>query len=289
MAKRKTTRNGSRAAKGGAPNYLSTGLIVAVGVACAGGAGYFLGKKGDAAQFDLPALIGLGKPSPAGKTAAAKTSETSHLKTADKTGILKFLNGDAPARGPAQKTAEARDSELRPPADIPTPPAKPERAKPDPAKAEPAQTAAAETPAPPEKPLLAAKPERNEQPAPLAFALLDREVSQGPIDEERVTLSLNFENLAGKPIRAFEGVVKFTDPQDNGIYSSPISVSALIAEGGALRWDQHLDPRKLVGKSRRLVSEDKTNLRAFFLLKKVFFVDGSVQKYAMPPKAAQAG
>jgi len=104
-----------------------------------------------------------------------------------------------------------------------------------------------------------------------------------------VTLSLNFENLAGKPIRAFEGVMKLSDQQDVNIYSSTISVSALISEGGALHWDQHVDARKLEGKGKRLVSEDKTNLRAVFLLKKVFFVDGSVQKYAMPPRAAQAG
>jgi hypothetical protein len=288
MAKRKSSRSGSRAANNASPKVLSTGLIVALGVACAGGAGYFFGKKGDASQLNLPSLIGLEKSAPAAKTAASKAADSPHLKPGDKTNLAKLLKGDGPAKAHESKTAEARDAEPRPPADIPTPPAKPELARAEAPKPD-AAAPDAQTPEPPERPVLAAKPEQHAQPAPLAFALLDREVSQNPFEQEQVTLSLNFENLAGKPIRAFEGVVKFTDPNDNNIYSSAISVSALISEGGALRWDQHVDPRKLVGKSRRLISEDKANLRAVFLLKKVFFVDGSVQKYAMPPRAAQAG
>ncbi|WP_424361985.1 hypothetical protein [Methylocystis parvus] len=293
MAKKKSqsSRGASRPARSAksAPSKLpSTALLLAVGVACAGGAGFFLGKKGDAPHLNLASLIGSDNKAPATKQAAEpKSADAPRVKTADKAGLARLLKGEATSKPAESRAVEAKDSDLRPPADIPMPPAKPELAKADAPKPEarPDSLKADAT----EKPTVAAKAEIPEQPAPLAFALLDREVSQSPDDGERVTLSLNFENLAGKPIRAFEGVVKLTDPQDNGIYSSTISVSALISEGGALHWDQHVDARKLDGRSKRLVSEDKANLRAVFLLKKVFFVDGSVQKYAMPPRAAQAG
>ncbi|WP_442754115.1 hypothetical protein ACNHKD_14115 [Methylocystis sp. JAN1] len=294
MAKKKSqsSRSASRTARSAtrAPARISKGLVLALGVACAGGASFFLGKKGDAPHLNLASLMGSEKSAPASKPAAEpKNAETARTKLADKVGLARLLRGgdDKPAhRAAASKSAEAKDAEPRPPEDIPMPPAKPELAR---AETRPEARAGFAKPDMPEKQAVAAKPDLPEQPAPLAFALLDREVTQGPDTGERVTLSLNFENLAGKPIRAFEGVMKLTDPQDNNIYSSTISVSALISEGGALHWDQHVDARKLDGRSKRLVSEDKANLRAVFLLKKVFFVDGSVQKYAMPPRAAQAG
>lgn len=292
MAKKKSqsSRGASRPARSAksAPSKVpSTALLLALGVACAGGAGFFLGKKGDAPHLNLASLIGADSKAPATKPAPEpKGAEAARVKPADKAGLARFLKGDATTKAAESKT-EAKDSEPKPPADIPMPPAKPELAKTDAPKPE-ARPDSLKSDAS-EKPGVAARAGIPEQPAPLAFALLDRAVSQSPDDGERVTLSLNFENLAGKPIRAFEGVVKLTDPQDNSIYSSTISVSALISEGGALHWDQHVDARKLDGKSKRLVSEDKTNLRAVFLLKKVFFVDGSVQKYATPPRAAQAG
>lgn len=290
MAKKKSqsSRGGSAPARSASAKKAparggSTALVLALGVACAGGAGYFLGKKGDGGGFDIAGLLRSEKSASGSKSAPEpKTADSPRVKSADKAELARLLRGgegkSAPRAAAEPKSADSRDSDPRPPADIPTPPAKPELAKVDaqkPDAAEKPAPARAETP----------KAEIPEQPAPLAFALLDREIGDG----ERVTLSLNFENLAGKPIRAFEGVMKLSDQQDVNIYSSTISVSALISEGGALHWDQHVDARKLEGKGKRLVSEDKTNLRAVFLLKKVFFVDGSVQKYAMPPRAAQAG
>ncbi|QGM99358.1 hypothetical protein [Methylocystis parvus] len=296
MAKKKSqSSRGARPSKAtksapskGSSNGSSKGLILALGVAIAGGAGFFLGKKGELGGMNVAALLGSEKSGSATKAASeSKSADAPRVKSADKVGLARLLRGDdGKTASKEAKSADARDADPKPPADIPIPPAKPELAKSEASKPDARQDAA--KPDAPEKPVVA-KAEAPEQPAPLAFALLDREVVQGAEDGERVTLSLNFENLAGKPIRAFEGVMKVADQQDNNIYSSTISVSALISEGGALHWDQHVDAKKLDGKGKRLVSEDKSNLRAIFLLKRIFFVDGSVQKYAMPPRAAQAG
>jgi hypothetical protein len=286
VAKKKSqsSRGASAPARSASAKGSSAALIVAIGLAGAGG--YALGKKGDVVEQNVAALFGSEKSASAAKPAAeSKNGEAARpVKTADKAELARLLKGGG-ARTAESRTGDARAAEPKPPADIPTPPAKPELAraetdaepaKPESARGEAARPETAKANAPP-------------QPAPLAFALLDREITQSAEDGERVTLSLNFENIAGKPIRAFEGVVKLTDHQDNGIFSSKISVSALIAEGGALHWDQHVDARKLDEKGKRLLSEDKANLKAVFLLRKIFFVDGSVQKYAMPPRAAQAG
>ncbi|MCX7900119.1 MAG: hypothetical protein N2444_08580, partial [Methylocystis sp.] len=108
-------------------------------------------------------------------------------------------------------------------------------------------------------------------------SLLDKGIPTS--EDSRIRLSVNFENRTGKPIRAFEGVLKFTDDQDHSLFSSRISVSALIANGGKLQWDERVDPEKLDAKGRKLVDADKENLKAVFAAKKVFFVDGSVQRF----------
>ncbi len=140
------------------------------------------------------------------------------------------------------------------------------------------------TSAEPKPPRLAAANEEKEQP-PLSITLLERDASQAVAEAQdksnKVTLAVAFENLAGKPICAFEGVLKFTDQLDKKIYSSKISVSALISEGASLKWGESLDVSKLDDKVKRLLGEERENLKAVFQVKKVFFVDGTVKKYGL--------
>jgi hypothetical protein len=130
----------------------------------------------------------------------------------------------------------------------------------------------------------AAVTEEKEQ-LPLSITLLERDAFQaaaeGQDNPNKVTLSVAFANLAGKPIRAFEGTLKFTDQLDKKIYSSRISVSAMISQGASLKWDEHLDAGKLDDKSKRLLGEDREGLKAVFQVKKVFFVDGTVKTYGL--------
>ena len=126
--------------------------------------------------------------------------------------------------------------------------------------------------------------EDKEQP-PLSITLLEKDAFlaavEGQDNSNKVTLSVAFENLAVKPIRAFEGTLKFTDQLNKKIYSSRISVSAKIPQGASLKWDEHLDAGKLDDNGKRLLGEDRENLKADFQVKKVFFVDGSVKTYGL--------
>ncbi|KAF2990937.1 hypothetical protein OGR47_12650 [Methylocystis sp. MJC1] len=242
----------------------SAGLAVAVGLAC-GTAGYFLGKHSASVEQSVSALVNAEKPAaPAAKTAPEqkRADAPGAIKTADKSELARLLKGAATK--PAEPKGAAEE--------IPTPPAKPDLAL----RAEPPKPDDAEPDSAKPDPV---RPDFPHPPAPIAFTFLNREISQSGDAGARVTLSLNFENLAGKAIRAFEGVMKLTDQQDRNIYSTKIAVSALISEGGAIRWDEQIDAGKLDEKSRRLVSEDRDNLKAVFLVKKVFFVDGSVRKF----------
>jgi hypothetical protein len=257
-------KKNSQTKKAPPSGFASTkGALVAVGLLCAA-AGYVAGMKSETIESRVAALTSREKadapaPQPSKTAAESKRAESPTIKAADKGELIRKTRAAEP------KPIEPKSVEARSEA-IPTPPAKPELGG-----------AAAETAAPAK--IDAVKSAFAEPPPPIAFALVDREVTQNLIDGEKVTLAVNFENLAGKPIRAFEGVMNVADQQDHPLFSSRISVSALISEGGALRWEQQVDAKKLGEKGRRLVSEDKENLKAVFLVKKVFFVDGSVQKY----------
>lgn len=232
----------------------SVGLVVAVGLAC-GAAGYVLGKNSASVERSVSALVSAEKPAaPEQKRAEAPGA----IKPAEKSELARLLKKPAEPKGAAE--------------DIPMPPAKPDLAvRGEPPKLEDAEPASLRpTPVQPDFP---------HPPAPIAFTFLNKEISQSGDAGARVTLSLNFENLAGKAIRAFEGVMKVTDQQNRNLYSTKIAVSALISEGGAIRWDEQIDAGKLDDKGRRLVSEDRDNLKAVFLVKKVFFADGSVRSF----------
>jgi hypothetical protein len=263
VAKKKSRPSKAASAKGSI-----VGLSLALGAACLGG-GYFAGKNSEKVERNLAALIDANNPgTPESQT--PKPDAPRAVRDADKTEFARLLKG-AVSRPPESKSGEASAAVNV----VPTPPIKPERAAREAPQPAQLRTDVARLDASGSD---SVKLDFPHPPAPIAFTFLDKEISESS-DDARVTLSLNFENLAGKAIRAFEGVVKLTDRQDRKIYSSRIAVSALISEGGALRWDQQVDARKLDEKSRRLVSEDRENLKAVFQVKKVFFVDGSVRDF----------
>lgn len=113
--------------------------------------------------------------------------------------------------------------------------------------------------------------------SPLTVALVGKGIPTS--EDSKMRLSVGFSNRTGKPIRAFEGVLKFTDLDDRSLFTSKISVSALIAEGGSINWDERVDPDKLDARGKKLVDADKDSLRAVFVPRKVFYVDGSVQQF----------
>jgi hypothetical protein len=55
----------------------------------------------------------------------------------------------------------------------------------------------------------------------------------------------------------------------------------MISQEARLKWDEHLDVGKLDDKGKRLLGEDRENLKAVFQVKKVFFVDGTVKTYGL--------
>lgn len=97
--------------------------------------------------------------------------------------------------------------------------------------------------------------------------------------EDEVTITIKFENGTGEEIRAFDGVLEFTDLLENRIIGSRIEINESIAPDSALSWDGALEYNQFMNDHKRLRSEPKENLKVVFHAGKVLFADGAIKEY----------
>lgn len=105
-----------------------------------------------------------------------------------------------------------------------------------------------------------------------------KDIHNGKFDEE-ITISIIFDNKTGKEIRAFDGVLEFTDLLDNRIFGSRVEINESIAPGGALSWEGALDYNQFMNDHERLRSEPRENLKIAFHADKILFTDGTTKEY----------
>lgn len=126
-------------------------------------------------------------------------------------------------------------------------------------------------------------PETPAEDQPLTVELLKKGFSPKDLDnskfEEDVTFTLNFANKTGKDIRAFDGVLEFTDLLGNRIIASKVEINERVAQGASLNWDGALEYNQFMNDHERLRSEPKENLKVAFHANKVLFADNTTKEY----------
>ncbi len=105
-----------------------------------------------------------------------------------------------------------------------------------------------------------------------------KDIHNGKFDEE-VTMTVTFGNETGKAIRAFDGVLEFTDLLGNRIIASRVEINEPIAQDASLSWKGALDYNQFMDYHKRLRSEPKENLKIRFHAGKVLFADGTTKEY----------
>jgi hypothetical protein len=97
------------------------------------------------------------------------------------------------------------------------------------------------------------------------------------LDAIKITIALT--NLTGKDIRAFDGVLGFTDLLDNEIYSAPVAINKRIAANATLEWSGGIDCNRYIDSHQRLKNEDFENLKVYFKTRKILFSDGTTKEF----------
>jgi hypothetical protein len=118
---------------------------------------------------------------------------------------------------------------------------------------------------------------------PPAFKVVLREKNYRQ-DNERlfqnvITFALAFTNITGKDIRAFDGVIRFTDLLDNEIYSSQVAVNEPVASGATLEWTGSMHYNKYIDSHQHLKNETYENLKVYFKARKILFADGTTKEF----------
>jgi hypothetical protein len=105
-----------------------------------------------------------------------------------------------------------------------------------------------------------------------------KNLDDGKFDED-ITFTIGFTNKTGKNIRAFDGILEFTDLLGNSILESKVEINERIANGATLSWDGGLHYNQFMAPHQRLRGEPQENLKITFSPHKLLFEDGTTQEF----------
>jgi hypothetical protein len=129
------------------------------------------------------------------------------------------------------------------------------------------------------------------EPSPFSVTLVKKgfQAADYSVDiKAAITFEVNFDNLTGKDIRAFDGSLTFTDLLDNTILSAKLAINDPVSSGSQLDWSGQLGYNQFIDKHERLKNEEFQNLKVRFDVKKILFSDGSVKEFEKRIYAQQA-
>jgi hypothetical protein len=112
----------------------------------------------------------------------------------------------------------------------------------------------------------------------LSKGFKDQNIQAGDFEAD-ITITLAIKNVTDKDIRAFDGVITFTDLLDNEILSSKLAINELIKAGSTFDWKGAIKYNQFMDAHQRLRNERQDNLKIRFMPRKVLFADGSSKMY----------
>jgi hypothetical protein len=120
-------------------------------------------------------------------------------------------------------------------------------------------------------------------PPPLQVMLVSKGFKASNIQardfEDDILIKLKFTNVLDKDIRAFDGVLTFTDILDNEILSSKIAINEELRAGLDLTWKGSLKYNQFMNGHQRLRDEQEKNVKVKFFTRKILFADGTSKEY----------
>jgi len=123
-------------------------------------------------------------------------------------------------------------------------------------------------------------PSKTKVPSPFSAVLINKEFQEADFGvgiRDAIIFSVNFKNLTGKDIRAFDGKLIFTDLLDNIILSSGLAVNDPVASGSQIEWTGEIVYNQFIDRHQRLKNADIKNIKIIFNANKILFSDGSAR------------
>ncbi|QEY73222.1 hypothetical protein [Pseudomonas denitrificans (nom. rej.)] len=132
----------------------------------------------------------------------------------------------------------------------------------------------------PDAPKSADRPAKPESlPSPITVSLISKGFVKGEYGDDKITLDLLFANSTGADVRAFDGVVEFTDLLGNEILSSKIAINDPVAVDAKLSWQGTINFNQFIQRHKDFANAEPQNIKTSFRLTKVLFADGTMKAY----------
>jgi Protein of unknown function (DUF2939)/GYF domain 2 len=127
-------------------------------------------------------------------------------------------------------------------------------------------------------------PTKAVEPTLIEVALLSKKYREAdyrasPMVRAAITLELSIVNKTDQTIRAFDGILTFTDLLDNELHSSKLTFNNPLAAGSTVKWSGGLDYNEFTDSHRRLRSEELQNIKIKFSPRKVLYAGGSTKEF----------
>lgn len=116
------------------------------------------------------------------------------------------------------------------------------------------------------------------KPSPIKATLIGKDFNERDYQEFMI-IRLGFQNLTGSDVRAFEGVLNFTDLLDNKIFTSNVAVNDPVEVGGSLPWSGEIKYNQFMRDHQVFRNAELSNMKVIFDLKKVLYQDGRLEKF----------
>lgn len=111
------------------------------------------------------------------------------------------------------------------------------------------------------------------------ITLLKKGFSNLGVAEDAITFTVVFDNLTGKDIRAFDGILSFTDLLDNKILSAKLAINDPVGPASTLQWEGQLHYNKFIDAHQRLRGAEFENLKVLFTPRKILYTDGTTKEF----------
>lgn len=118
---------------------------------------------------------------------------------------------------------------------------------------------------------------------PFSASLIDKGFTESDFVKGRhsdaITFTVDFTNLTGKSVRAFDGVLTFTDMLGNKIFGATMAINDPVQPYTIKRWSGGVEYNQFIARDRRFKSADFENLKIIFETNKILFEDGTTKIY----------
>lgn len=114
---------------------------------------------------------------------------------------------------------------------------------------------------------------------PITVALVDKGWREGEYGQSSITFAIRITNSTGKDVRAFDGVLEFTDLLGNEILVTKLAINDPVISGQTLDWKGTIEYNQFMDQHRVLRYADQQNIKVRFTLQKTLFSDGTVKDF----------